>query len=214
MLLHCQFESLPRPVARREISADHMSLMVSRAGLSGINCICSDSSLSAGSAFTPVQAPTLQGKNSPALSALLGEGRGAGNLLSPWQCNPGERTSLLRAVTSPALTLLQCHSMFIAIACQVKVYKAWCQSLLSSVFSYLPCVNTYSAFSQCTSMSKDQSPSTLAVCLPVSWGIWIFWCLSPVEYHTNNCFAWHPCSYPQQRGQDQIGVIVLLFVSG
>ena len=79
MLLHCHLEILPGDVAPREVSADRRSLMMSRGGLLGINCIQSDMYLLAGSAFTCWQALTLQTKDRPALSPLLGEGQWAGN---------------------------------------------------------------------------------------------------------------------------------------
>lgn len=63
--------------------------MVSRGGLLGINCIRSGIYLSVGSAFTCWQALTSQTEDRPTLWPLLGEGRWAGNLLSPRQCHHG-----------------------------------------------------------------------------------------------------------------------------
>lgn len=51
-LLHCHLEIPPGDEAHREISAVCRSLLVSRGGLLGINCIQSDMSLLAGSTFT------------------------------------------------------------------------------------------------------------------------------------------------------------------
>lgn len=71
MLSCCHLEILPDCVARRELSAVCRSLMVSRAVLLGINCIRSDSSLSASSTLTHWQALThslpAQPKDRPAL---------------------------------------------------------------------------------------------------------------------------------------------------
>lgn len=154
MLLCRHLEILPGDAARREISADRRSLMVPRGGLLGINCIQSDIYLSAGSPFACWQAPSSQTKDRPTLRPLLGEGRWAGNLLSPRQCHRGGRTLLLRA-------LLYCFNVTICLLQRCAKLKCMQPGVAASYCLCSPTVpgsiKIYPAFTQWTSTSKEQS---------------------------------------------------------